>query len=112
MSTATDLLLIRAGVTYRQVDHWVRQGWVEPRFWRKGGDRADEGKSGYVRDFTDHEQQVIIAMGRLTGAGIRAEVAARVARSMVDQGHWTVRLERGVVITLEDGTTEQIVSKA
>lgn len=109
MSTLLDLLMIRAGVSYRQVDYWVRQGWIEPRFRSRKDDSQQDGGTGYVRDFEDHEQRVLIAMGRLVNAGLKPEVAAIAARSMVDRDEPWARLERGVIVALEgesnSGTT-------
>lgn len=101
MSTATDLIMIRAGISYRQLDYWVNKGWVEPRYRHRNGDPADRGKSGYVRDFTDHEAQVIVHMGRLTAAGVRPDAAAKAARSMVNAGLEQAVLGRGVIVALD-----------
>lgn len=115
MSTETDLLLIAAGITYRQLDYWVRKGWVEPRFWRRNGERVGVAKSGYRRDFTDQEARVVIRMGHLTRGGVRADVAAVAARSMVDRDEDTARLDGGVTVQLQvpssrwDRPTEQHV---
>lgn len=105
MSTATDLLLIRSGITYRQLDHWVRQGWVKPRFLRRNGEAA-EGGSGYTRDFSEEESRVVLRMGRLVNVGLKAEEAALAARSMVDRDEDWVRLDGGVEISIAQAGIE------
>ena len=61
-----------AGVTYRQLDHYVRQGYLKP---------AHEGGSGRQREWTRAELDVARVMGRLTAVGLRLETAHRIARS-------------------------------
>ena len=60
------------GITYRQLDHWVRLGLLRP---------LHLGGSGNPREWTRAELDVAKAMGRLVAAGLRPEAASRVARS-------------------------------
>jgi hypothetical protein len=70
-------------VTYRQLDHWSRKGWLRPN--HKGG-------SGRVRHWPSEELFVASRMGRLVRAGVVASVAARVARGESEVGYG-VRIE-------------------
>lgn len=60
-----------AGITYRQVDSWVRSGYLRP----VGG-----VGTGHLREFPSDEVIAAVRMGRLVKAGLSARVAARVAR--------------------------------
>lgn len=71
-------------VSYRQLDHWTRRGWLRPE--HKGG-------SGRVRHWPSEELFVAQRMGRLVKAGIVAPVAARVAREGVADLGYGVRIE-------------------
>jgi hypothetical protein len=65
-------------LTMRQLDHWTRQGWLgaEMRS-RKDGGRGE-------RFWSVQEVNVARIMVRLTDAGWFAEVAARLARGVVE----------------------------
>lgn len=75
-------------ITYRQLDHWVRRGYLRPT----GGTCG----SGYMRDWTDAEIRVARRMGRLVAAGFRTAAAAGIAR----HGDSYLRLSPHVVIRL------------
>jgi len=64
-----------AGVTWRQIDHWARRGYlsVEPR----PGDGP-----GHHRWFSPEEAQIIRRMGRLVAAGLSPRAASRAARGL------------------------------
>lgn len=83
MSTRVDLLLARAGISYRQLDYWCRCGYINERFQRRNGEAVEAGKSGYRRDLDADEEQVLLRMARLVNAGMQPDVAARLARSVV-----------------------------
>lgn len=61
-----------ARITYRQLDHWVRKGWLRPD--------VDDVGSGYRRTFPPAELDVARVMGALTAAGMTPRAAERVAR--------------------------------
>ena len=61
-----------AGITYRQLDFWVRRGFLRP---------VHDGGTGRSREWTRAELDVARLMGRLTAAGLPLETAHRVARS-------------------------------
>lgn len=66
--------LIDSGlVTPRQVDHWVRKGYLRPAEPLPG--------SGNARDWSAEEVRVAERMARLVGAGVALKVAADVARA-------------------------------
>jgi hypothetical protein len=60
------------GVTYRQIDHWARRGFLRPEQPVPG--------SGFVREWPETELRVAEAMGRLVRAGLPPALAERVAR--------------------------------
>jgi hypothetical protein len=59
------------GVTYRQLDFWVRQGYLRPEH---------GGGSGVARRWSDEELGVLERMARLVQGGVVPAVAARIAR--------------------------------
>lgn len=84
------------GVSYRQLDFWVRQGYVHP-------DNPAPG-SGRSRILTDEEIRVVTLMARLVnGAGFQAMAAAEHARTLLRQSVYgsPMRLELAPGITLE-----------
>lgn len=78
------------GPTYRQVEHWVRRGFLRPD--------TTAHASGRPRwTWSDDEAGVAVRMARLAAAGLRVDVAEKVAR----QSPWgAVVLAPGVLITL------------
>lgn len=70
--TTTDLAL-PDGISYRQLDYWVRRGYLRPG-------NADLGP-GFRRTWDDDERRVATLMARLVRAGVSVEAAHRVARA-------------------------------
>ena len=85
--TLPDLTVI--GVTYRQLDHWTRAGYLHD-------DRTRPG-SGHHRTWSDTELQVAERMGRLVRAGLTLHAAHKAARGQTDLGY-------GVTVTITPGT--------
>jgi predicted site-specific integrase-resolvase len=77
-----------AGITYRQVDHWCRVGYV----------RAPADGSGTVRAIPAGEVEVLLLMARLVHAGLNRTVAARLARLSVTEHIRTLPLGSGLVL--------------
>jgi DNA-binding transcriptional MerR regulator len=75
------------GLTYRQLDHWSRVGYLRP----EGNGRG----SGSRRRWPAVEQRVARLMGRLTAAGMQADVAAVHAREAIELGAATAYLHLG-----------------
>lgn len=69
-----------AGITPRQLDFWVRQGYLtpEPR-------TADH--QGYRREFNAEQMRVAVTMAGLVKAGILPEVAHVLAEPLNTEGH-------------------------
>lgn len=65
-------ILRRVNVSYRQLDYWVRRGWLRP-------DQTIPGP-GNPREWTNDELDVAIRMGKLVRAGIAPDIAAAAAR--------------------------------
>lgn len=64
----------QAGITYRQLDHWIRSGYIH----------GTCPGSGHRRELTDYEFQVVRHMSVLIDAGVLASVAAPLARRLAD----------------------------
>src|SRR5260370_5981819 len=75
MSYNTQQVADLAGLSYRQVDHLVRKGYVAI-------DRPDWARSGTDRDWTATQAELVIMTGRLIKAGFGAKRAADLARSI------------------------------
>lgn len=69
-------IMERFGVTYRQLNYWYRQGYLSPI-----GDPPEVGGGrGTSRVFTDAEVTQLELMLGLVRAGVKPDVAARIAR--------------------------------
>lgn len=79
----------RAGITYRQLDWWTREGLVAPSGLAPdpadGRSEATPG-SGYARVWAPDEVEVIERMARLVNAGLRPATAAVAARGVTEIG--------------------------
>lgn len=74
-----------AGISYRTLDYWVRQGYVRMRVDQDRsrahvGDYRGAGGSGNPRYLSPMELQVCLIMARLVRAGLVPAVAAKAAR--------------------------------
>lgn len=65
-----------ADVSYRQLDYWIRKGYI----------RGSLPGSGHQRNLNGHEVDVLMHLAALVKAGIRVDVAAQVAREWADGG--------------------------
>lgn len=61
------------GVSYRQLDYWVRSGWLHPYEPHPG--------SGHEREWPVRELRIAAEMGGLVRLGLIPAAAARVARA-------------------------------
>lgn len=66
----------RADISYRQADYWRSCGYV----------KATAEGSGSISYLEDSEVTVLVRMATLVRAGMRPSVAARIARTSVEQG--------------------------
>lgn len=66
----------QAGVSYRQLDYWVRVGWLHP-----------EGKkgSGRQRTWPEAEIDMALAMGALVKYGVDPALAFELASCALDE---------------------------
>lgn len=62
------------GISYRQIDHWVRCGYV------KGGTPG----TGHARDISDAEVLVLWYLAALVNSGVQVLMAAAVARRLAE----------------------------
>jgi len=61
-------------ITYRQLDYWVRQGYLYPT-------NPQPGSGGGLRQFPANELAVAALMSRLVAAGLTVKAAAVTARA-------------------------------
>jgi DNA-binding transcriptional MerR regulator len=80
-----------AGITHRQLDHWCARGLVVAT-------QPGQG-TGYPREFTEHEAQVLVLMAALVRAGVHPPQAVAYARALLGAG--AVSLGRGVWLEYE-----------
>jgi hypothetical protein len=80
----------RAGITYRQLDWWCRQGYVH----------APSAGSGYRRTIPGAEVQVLLLMARLSRARFATCEAARLARLSVTGNRSVLPLTAGTGLVL------------
>lgn len=81
-----------AGVSYRQVDFWVRKGYIK--------ERSPGGGSGFLRDFADEEVAVTMKMASLVRIGLKPEPAAEYARLMVEHDTDAVTVDGWMITEL------------
>lgn len=67
----TSELAAHAGVTYRQLDHWIRRGWV--------GATDPHPGPGVVREHRPADVAVCLRMAELTRCGLVPEAAHAIA---------------------------------
>jgi DNA-binding transcriptional MerR regulator len=83
----------RIGCSYRQLDYWIRVGYLHP-------DDAQAG-TGSRRGWSETEIRVAALIFELERAGFRLEVAAEMARARVTSDTVTFRPGRGVVVDVD-----------
>lgn len=66
------------GITYRQLDHWVRRGYLQPR--------QDQSGPGNARVWSEHEVTVAKRIALLVRAGLPHAKAAWMARDSWPRG--------------------------
>lgn len=104
----------RAGITYRQLDFWVRSGLVHPHTAFTGSASAISDAelaalpeqwrtpaapgSGTIRQFTDQEAAVIAQMAALVRAGLEHRPAVAMARQLVEHPGLPVLLAPGWLV--------------
>lgn len=86
------------GLSYRQLDYWTRSGYLRAVDPTPG--------SGGTREWPDHEVVVASLMLRLLRAGLRLDVAARVARTQSYDLDGRVELRGGVRLDLDPSAVE------
>ena len=93
-SRSVDKILATTGITYRQLDYWVRIGYLRP-------DNPEPG-SGISRDWSDHELAVARTMGILIRAGLAVDRAATVARETFAYPFGRATLAPGIEVVVSD----------
>lgn len=83
--------MTRVGPSYRQIDHWTKQGYLQA----EGG-----GGQGRPRRWPSRERDVAAMMHRLVAVGIPPDVAHEVARAGGDH-----ELAPGVRVTVTPAPT-------
>ena len=83
----------RAEISARQLDHWIRRGYLH----------VDARGSGHQRHLTSDELDVLLVLARLVRAGFRWEQAAQIAREACECGVTEFRLPGGLHVHLIEG---------
>jgi MerR HTH family regulatory protein len=95
MNVPREVHLAVPWITYRQLDFWVRKGYIN----------ADSPGSGYTRSFSHRELRVLKAMARLVQAGFPAQKAAELARSAITDvgsaGALRIKLGEGIILDID-----------
>jgi hypothetical protein len=105
-STPFSDLIDDGRLTYRQLDHWTKRGWLR-------AEQPGQG-SGYHRTWSREERAVAMLMLRFTDAGLRHQAAHDAARAVLASlrnrpvngggtGRVSVRLGRCVTIMIDIG---------
>lgn len=76
-----EVLAAVPGLTYRQLDYWIRTGRVHVTV-QHGADGDRLTGSGYARDIDEDEVAVVRTMTALTNDGVHVDTAHRVARAV------------------------------
>lgn len=87
----------KLNVTFRQLDYWVRQGWVSPE---------TEGSSNRsIRYWSKADIEKVTLMARMVHAGIDSAKAAKVATVLManpsDKTRRSIKVGPGVYIVIE-----------
>lgn len=80
-----------AGITYRQLHHWIQQGYIEC----VGDPQPGSGARTFI---TRDEAYVVRVMARLVRVGIRPVSAALICRPLADDGQAV--LDGDITVTL------------
>lgn len=83
--TGSVALAEAAGISYRQLDNWVRLGHLRPV--------DPEPGTGSPREWPEPELEIARRMGRLTAAGLPLAFAARMARDTWPAGELAPGIE-------------------
>lgn len=84
-----DDLRVEAGISYRQLDYWIRRGFISGvtrEMPNDGRPLPSTPGSGYPREFAPHIQTRIVTLGRLVHAGMSPEGASRLAPGLAQAG--------------------------
>lgn len=84
-------LLGQCGLTYRQLDYAVRQGWLRPD--NPHGRGTDNG-----REWTNREANVVNTAARLSRVGFPLKRAIEIARILSEQERPEIYLGSGITI--------------
>lgn len=75
---STDDVVRATGITYRRLDYWVRKGLITPETGSGGQNRGKD------RVWSERDIQIATLLAKIADSGVTVEVAAKVARLIVD----------------------------
>jgi DNA-binding transcriptional MerR regulator len=93
MSKTPNEVRLHADISYRQLDHWTRKGYITPF------ERDREGQ-GHEREYPEKQANKARWMGCLVKLGIDVSSAERIARLVVE-GENKLYLGHGVTVIVE-----------
>lgn len=85
--------MLATGLTARQLDYWATKGYLQPT-------KANPG-SGFQRRWPTSERDVAALMVRLVKAGLAVNIAASVAREVVETGMPEASIADGITVLVE-----------
>lgn len=74
-----------AGVTYREFDYWIREGYINTTPVNNGEDRATPG-TGKSRVFVGRDAEIAMTFARLVRIGFKPSMIENAAVRLVDRG--------------------------
>ena len=83
----------RAGITYRQLDFWIRRGYVKVD--------NDVTGSGNTREFSSIEARVVLYMADLVRSGFTPQASAVTAREIAATG--MARRGQFIIVAAQSG---------
>src|SRR4051812_45665867 len=96
-----------AGISYRQINHWQRQGYVRVTYFDAAGEEvpARGPMNGFHAYPNAVEHLVLLSMARLVRAGVRPETAAVWARLIVEASAPEIDLGHGIRIVIDQAAS-------
>lgn len=87
------------GVSYRQLDHWIRKGYLHAVSYDWKDRVVPSGGSGNRRELKEGEMAVLTLMVRLMKAGFEVHSAAIIARRVILFQLDSIALDGGITIS-------------
>lgn len=77
---ASNALAKKIGATYRELDYWVREGFIKPT--PVDGKSGTTPGTGKARIWDDHDAEVALWFARLVKSGMKPSTVGRIAERL------------------------------